>query len=145
MGSLNLQIVSYAEAQSEIQQIRIVVFQQEQQVAPELEFDGEDEAATHLIAYQDEIPVGTARIRYLADHLAKIERVAVLAEYRGMGIGQQMMELAIAHIRQQGIPEIKINSQTHARLFYEKLGFSQRGAEFEEAGIPHIEMRLVLY
>lgn len=139
---LSIQVVTYAEQQQAIQSVRYQVFQIEQQVAPELEFDGEDEAATHLIAYWDETPIGTTRIRYLSDRLAKIERVAVLSSHRGLGIGRQLMEVAIAHLRDQGIPEIKINAQTHARPFYDKLGFVQRGDEFEEAGIPHIEMRL---
>jgi predicted GNAT family N-acyltransferase len=144
MAKLEIQIIAYAEAEPEIQHIRTVVFQHEQQVARELEFDGQDATATHLIAYLDGSPVGTARIRYLSDSLAKIERVAVLSECRGMGIGKQIMKQAIAHIHQQGIPEIKINSQTRARLFYEKFGFLQQGDEFEEANIPHIEMRLNL-
>ena len=90
------------------------------------------------------IPVGTTRIRSLSDSLVKIERVAVLSQYRGLGIGRQLMDVAIAHIRHQGIFEIKINAQTHARKFYDKLGFEQQGDEFDEAGIPHIEMRLRL-
>jgi predicted GNAT family N-acyltransferase len=28
--------------------------------------------------------------------------------------------------------------------FYEKLGFERRGGEFDEAGIPHVRMSLVL-
>lgn len=142
--NLSIQVVAYADAQADLQQVRYQVFQVEQQVAPDLEFDGEDEAATHLIAYWKGEPVGTARMRYLSDRLAKIERVAVLASHRGAGIGRQLMEVAIAHLHDQGIPEIKINAQTHARRFYERLGFEQRGDEFDEAGIPHIEMRLVL-
>jgi predicted GNAT family N-acyltransferase len=139
-----IEVVSYADYQPEIQAVRYQVFQCEQQVAPDLEFDGEDDAATHLIALLGEIPVGTARIRALGDRLVKVERVAVLSDYRGTGIGRRLMEAAIAHIRRQGIPEIKINAQTHARAFYDKLGFEQRGDIFDEAGIPHIEMRLRL-
>ncbi|MEB3212024.1 MAG: GNAT family N-acetyltransferase [Leptolyngbyaceae bacterium] len=141
---LVVSVVSYAECITAIQAVRYQVFQCEQQVAPELEFDGEDDAATHLIARFNHKPVGTARIRYLSDRLAKIERVAVLSDHRGLGIGRQLMDVAIAHIRNQGIPEIKINAQSHARAFYDKLGFQQRGDTFEEAGIPHIEMRLSL-
>ncbi|MEL6221978.1 MAG: GNAT family N-acetyltransferase [Cyanobacteria bacterium J06627_8] len=139
-----IKVVSYSDYKADIQAVRYQVFQCEQQVAPELEFDGEDDAATHLMAYLSHSPVGTTRIRYLSDRLAKIERVAVIAQHRGLGIGRELMDVAIAYVRNQGIPEIKINAQTHARVFYDKLGFEQHGDIFDEAGIPHIEMRLHL-
>ncbi|MGF1497520.1 MAG: GNAT family N-acetyltransferase [Elainellaceae cyanobacterium] len=139
---LTIRIVTYAEALTEIQAIRYAVFQVEQGVDPALEFDGQDETATHLMAYQAGTPIGTTRIRYLSDRLAKIERVAVLADYRGSGVGRRLMAVAIAHLRDRGIPDIKINAQIQVRNFYERLGFCQRGEVFNEAGIPHVEMWL---
>lgn len=146
-ADLHINIVSYddAVAQRHIQFVRYHVFQLEQQVTAELEFDGEDAAATHLLAYLGSDPVGTARIRLLSDRLGKIERVAVLSNYRGLGIGKQLMQRAIAHLHHQAIPEVKINAQSHACRFYENLGFVQRGQEFIEANIPHIEMRRRLF
>lgn len=141
---LTIDVVSYADRIDAIQEVRYHVFQCEQHVSADLEFDGKDESATHLIADFNGEPIGTTRIRYLSDRLAKIERVAVLSSYRGFGIGRRLMDVAIAHIRSQHIPEVKINAQTHARVFYDKLGFEQHGDLFDEAGIPHIEMRLHL-
>lgn len=141
MKHVMLKVVSYSEAASDIQSIRHTVFQIEQGVDPEIEFDGQDDAATHIVAYLETQPIGTTRIRFLQDGLAKIERVAVLAKYRGRGIGKTLMQEAIAWLRTKQVPEVKINAQTHAKAFYEKLGFQQRGDEFDEAGIPHIEMR----
>lgn len=142
--TFSIQRVTYTEAIEPIQFVRRQVFQKEQGVAPELEFDGNDESATHFLAYQGSDAIGTARIRYLtaddSQPIAKIERVAVLAEYRGNGIGKQLMDVAIAHLRNQGITAIKINAQLQVQDFYERLGFSTCGAVFEEAGIPHIEM-----
>lgn len=156
MKNLHIKIVSYAEEKSAIQSVRYQVFQVEQGVDPVIEFDGLDEAAIHLMAYQDQqpmvsdraLPIATARIRYLSDtnsgqiRLAKIERVAVLAAQRGQGIGKEIMEVAIAFLAEKGIPEIKLNAQVYVCRFYEKLGFEQRGDVFDEAGIPHIEMRM---
>jgi predicted GNAT family N-acyltransferase len=141
---VTIRVVKYDEAIADIQAVRHAVFQIEQGVDPALEFDGEDEAATHLLAYVDQTAVGTTRMRYLGDRLAKVERVAVLPSHRGQRIGRLLMEEAIAHLRANQIVTVKINAQTHARQFYEKLGFLQVGDEFEEAGIPHIEMRLPL-
>lgn len=139
---VTLQLVTYDDATAAIQAVRSEVFQVEQGVDAALEFDGLDEEATHILAYDGETPVGTARIRTINERLAKIERVAVLAAYRGQGIGNQIMQVAIDAIFDHAIPEIKINAQTHAKAFYDKLGFEQYGSEFDEAGIPHVEMRL---
>lgn len=141
--TFSIQRVDYGNDIESIQFIRRQVFQFEQGVSPELEFDGEDERATHFLAYQGVKAIGTARVRHLTDEfktVAKIERVAVLAEYRGQGIGQRLMEVTIAYLRQNGIVAIKINAQLHAQAFYERLGFSARGSRFEEAGMAHIEM-----
>jgi len=141
MKDVNLSIVTYSEAKQAIQKIRYQVFQLEQGVDPALEFDGLDETAIHLLAQQESNPIGTARIRFLSDQLAKIERVSVLASERGQGIGRKLMEAAIALISEKGIPEIKINAQIQVCSFYQNLGFEPCGEIFDEAGIPHIEMR----
>jgi predicted GNAT family N-acyltransferase len=138
---LTFRTVRFDQETEAIQAIRYAVFQVEQGVAPELEFDGHDPAAIHLLAEWEQQPVGTARIRQLTPTLAKIERVAVLSTYRNRGIGAQLMQEAIALLQAQNIPTVKINAQLHAQAFYERLGFEPVGDEFEEAGIPHIEMR----
>jgi predicted GNAT family N-acyltransferase len=141
MKQVTLSIVTYAKAKQAIQKIRHQVFQLEQGVDPALEFDGLDETAIHLLAQQESEPIGTTRIRFLSNQLAKIERVSVLASRRGQGIGRRLMETAIALISEKGIPEIKINAQIQVCSFYQNLGFEPWGEIFDEAGIPHIEMR----
>ena len=144
---VRIQPVNYIDNIEAIQSIRRQVFQMEQGVPPELEFDREDETATHFLVYHGENAIGTARIRYLEsdnEHdplIAKIERVSVLADYRGQGIGQQLMEVAIAHLRHRGITHIKLNAQLQVQAFYKRLGFSPCGPVFEEAGMAHIAMR----
>lgn len=141
MNQLELQIVTFAEAAAAIEQVRRTVFQEEQNVAADLDFDGLDASATQLMAYCKGEPVGTARIRYLPDQLAKIERVAVLEPFRGLGIGQALMQKAIDYLRDRGIAEVKVNAQIQVRNFYERLGFQQQGKPFYEAEILHVEMR----
>ena len=50
-------------------------------VPEELEIDGLDDEAKHVLAYVDALPIGTGRI--LND--GHIGRVAVLMNYRGLG------------------------------------------------------------
>jgi predicted GNAT family N-acyltransferase len=133
--------VSYKEAIESLQCIRGEVFQREQGVAEELEFDGLDETAVHLLAYLDGIAVGTLRIRQLSPETAKIERLAVVKTARGRGIGRQLMEKAIALVLlDPEKQEIVINAQEYIQELYKKLGFEAISDRFYEAGIPHIKM-----
>lgn len=141
MNPLTLKIVAYADERDAIQRVRTEVFQVEQGVSPELEFDGLDDLSTHLVAYWEDQPVGTARLRAIAPQMVKIERVAVLAAYRGRRIGEALMQRAIAHLTAQGVVKARLSSQLHAQPFYERLGFVPQGSVFEEAGIPHIYMQ----
>ncbi len=123
------------------QTIRELVFQQEQGVSPALEFDGQDEISEHIIAYLDTQPVGTARIRYLDEKTAKIERLAVLPTARGKGVGKQIMQLALDIVAKKNIEEVVIHAQQYIMGLHQKLGFEPEGEVFEEAGIPHVKMR----
>ena len=127
-----------------IQHIRHQVFQLEQGVASELEFDGRDNAATHILAYLDQEAVGTARIRYLDRQTAKVERVAVLKEHRGQGLGNLIMAEVLAQLRAAQITEVRIHAQEAVRHFYLRLGFEPEGEVFEEAGILHVKMKKLL-
>ena len=124
-----------------IQTIRRLVFQTEQGVEAELDFDGQDETSVQIIAYFDSQPVGTARIRYLNNQTAKIERLAVLSTARGQGIGKKIMEKAIEVVAQKNIQEVLIHAQEYIKGLHQQLGFEQEGEEFEEAGITHVKMR----
>ncbi|MDZ7958933.1 MAG: GNAT family N-acetyltransferase [Aulosira sp. DedQUE10] len=141
---LIIKIVEFPEEFAAIKAIRIAVFQEEQGVDPALEFDGKDEICDHLIAYLNQAAVGTARIRYLDEYTAKIERLAVFSHARGKGIGKQIMEKAIEIIASKNIPEVVINSQEYVKALYQNMGFVEEGEIFIEASIPHIKMKKVL-
>jgi len=140
MSKLTLKVVDYRENLSDIQLIRIQVFQVEQGVDPALEFDGLDESAEHLLAYLDNQPVGTTRIRYLDHQTAKIERLAVLSKARGQGIGKKLMEKALDVLALKDIQKVMIHAQEYVKDLYYKLGFEEVGESFEEAGISHVKM-----
>jgi predicted GNAT family N-acyltransferase len=143
-NDLVIRMADYSIDQPRIYQIRYQVFQVEQGVDPSLEFDGKDEEADHLLAYWQGKPVGTARIRRLNSQVAKVERVAVLREARGLGIGKILMENALEFLNAANVSEIRIHAQEQVRDFYQKLGFEPEGAVFEEAGIPHVKMKKLL-
>ena len=141
MSNLIIKTAELPQELPAIQAIRRLVFQVEQGVDPALDFDGQDETAEQLIAYLDEQPVGTARIRYLDNKTAKIERLAVLSIARGKGIGKKLMEKALDVIAENNIQEVVSHAQENIKSLYQQLGFEQEGEKFEEAGIAHVKMR----
>jgi predicted GNAT family N-acyltransferase len=140
MPEITIKVVTYIEELNSIQSIRKKVFQEEQGVISKLEFDGLDATAIHLLAYLDDKPVGTSRIRRLDRQTAKIERLAVLPAARGQGIGKKLMETALEVITNQNYQTVSIHAQEYIKELYEQLGFIQIGNRFEEAGIPHVKM-----
>ena len=137
--------VGSAEQLEQALAIRLAVFVEEQGVRRELEIDGRDDAARHLLALRDGAPVGTLRVRWLdAGRTAKIERVAVFAGARGSKVGQALLQAALALGRVGGRARGEPPCPDQGTGFYGKLGFVAFGPEFMEDGIAHIAMRLSL-
>jgi predicted GNAT family N-acyltransferase len=122
--------------------VRRAVFVDEQGVPETVEMDDADNEATHFVAYDptDGHAVGTARLRSLDDETAKIERVAVRADHRGLGLGSQLMDLAESTARDRGHTESHLHAQTGVESFYRPVGYETVSDVFEQAGIPHVEM-----
>lgn len=140
MNSIQIKTLSYDEETATINKIRTKVFQEEQGVASELEFDGLDEDAVHLIAYLNGQAIGTARIREIAHDTTKIERLAVLSEARRQGVGRQLMTTALKFISQQHKSLAIVHAQEYVAPLYQQLGFEIIGDRFSEAGISHVKM-----
>ncbi len=88
------------------------------------EFGKEDQPDTpYILALDAGFPIGTCRIHYLNDEIAKIERVSVLSDYRQRGVGKAVIEAAEDWIRENGIKKIIITSRDEAVGFYEALGY----------------------
>lgn len=124
--------------------IREAVFIREQGIDPNLELDDYDFIAWHVLAREDEKPVGTARLVTLDAHTTKIGRVAVLPEARGKGIARQMVALLIEYSKREGFSRVILDSQLPVVPFYEKLGFTATGPIFLDADLPHQRMELDL-
>ncbi len=119
--------------------IRKQVFCVEQNVSEEIEMDEFDAVAIHILAYIDDKPVGTARWRFTEEG-AKMERFAVLKEYRGKGIGEELVKYTLDKLKDNDF--IYLNAQESVIKFYEKFGFEVVGDCFFEADIPHKRMIL---
>lgn len=120
--------------------IRKQVFIIEQNIPEEEEWDDQDMISDHFVVYDQDQPIATARL--LQNN--SVGRVAVLKAYRGQGIGRIIMLEIIRQAHQQDRKFLQLSSQVHAISFYEKLGFSIQGDAYDECGIPHIKMQLVI-
>ena len=130
--------------------IREEVFIREQEIGEEIERDGLDEIAWHLVAWEGAAAVGTARVlgideahRLIAPSHArtvKIGRMAVLAAKRRCGIGRALLDAALELGRDHGVRCAELSAQEYVVPFYEGAGFRVAGSSYSEAGIPHRRM-----
>ncbi len=135
----NIQKVTWQTHAVQLKAVREQVFIVEQHVPVDLEWDGLDEAAQHLLAHNDAgEAIGCARL--IGD--GSIGRMAVLKPSRGLGVGTALLNAAIAQYQQQGVQVITLSAQMHAIHFYEKSGFEVCSEPYLDAGILHVDMRL---
>jgi predicted GNAT family N-acyltransferase len=141
--NISIQITHWDEAKSHVMPIRREVFINEQQVPEELEWDEFDQDALHAIVKKDQEVIGTARL-IIDGQDARIGRMAIKKDFRGQGIGQEMLEALVTKSLELHVTLIKLHAQVHAVSFYAKLGFEAHGEIFSEAGIDHVNMQKVL-
>lgn len=143
LKNLEILLLPWKNASSDAFFIRKTVFIEEQQVPQELELDEEDPRAIHALATLNAQPIGTARLVDLENSQAQIGRMAVLDQFRGQGIGQQILKKLMLYAREKGVTSLVLHSQVSAIPFYEKMGFIAQGPIYDEAGIPHRNMMLI--
>lgn len=120
--------------------IRNQVFMVEQGVPKDIEIDKNEAACIHFVLYTDTQAVATCRLLPLKDGVMKLQRMAVLEEYRGKSFGREIIQETESFTRAQGYNTITLGAQITAVDFYEKLGYSKHGEQFMDANIPHYHM-----
>lgn len=136
-----VRIVDWEASRAEARQVREAVFVVEQKVPLEMEWDDLDAVCDHAIARDAAgCPIGTGRL--LPD--GRIGRMAVLAEWRGRGVGAAILGALVDRARLRGMARVTLHAQTHAAGFYAKYGFVAEGDVFMEAEIPHVTMTRTL-
>lgn len=128
----------------DILKARVDVFVVEQN-CPYPEIDSKDKNAYHIIL-RDEQGIA-AYLRVLESGVSFDEPALgrILTTRRGEGLGAAIVREGIKFAAEKlCAAKIKIEAQTYARGFYEKLGFRQCSEPFMDDGIEHIEMLLVV-
>jgi predicted GNAT family N-acyltransferase len=132
--SFDVRLCGWADAASALRDVRRAVFVVEQGVPEALEFDAADLSSLHALAEDAAgTPIGCARL--LSD--GHIGRVAVLAQWRGRGVGRALMRSLIEEAAARGNAAVIVNAQVQAMPFYARDGFVATGEAFLEAGIAH--------
>ena len=139
MISLDVIIVQNEKELQDAYHVRNTVFVDEQKVPAEEEIDQHEDEATHFVLYHGTEPIGAGRYRDVEGY-AKVERICVLKAYRAQGVGQKIMEKIEEAATEKGFTKFKLNAQTSAEAFYQKLGYETVSGEFLDAGIPHVTM-----
>jgi predicted GNAT family N-acyltransferase len=122
-------------------EVRRQVFVQEQGISEDMVFDRYDREALHVVVKDGQKVIGTARVQFLTDNQAKLERMAVLKHYRRKGIGKEMLLFLDAVWKDNKVQQVIIHAQFKVVSFYKLCGFDELGLPFREAGIKHMKMR----
>ena len=132
----------------EILKLRQQVFVVEQQCVY-LDCDGEDKNAYHLAGWVDNRgqtqPIAYLRILQPQNEqkLPAIGRVLTHPNFRGKGVGREIMTRSLLHIKElYPLLPVSISAQQYLICFYESFGFRVSSGTYEEDGIPHIAMTL---
>ncbi|HQT34244.1 MAG: GNAT family N-acetyltransferase [Thiobacillus sp.] len=137
MADFRILLTDWAHEQARLSRVRRAVFIDEQGVPETLEWNADDAGAVQLLAVDDQgEAIGCARL--LPD--GHIGRMAVLPAWRGRGVGRALLAAALDAAQARGHALVQLGAQTHAAAFYARAGFVAVGAEYVEAGIPHVVM-----
>ncbi len=140
MEQLIYRFISSNDELEEAFNIRRRVFVEEQNISEDIELDEYDSVATHIIVKDGDRAIGTARVQFPAKGIAKIERMAVLKDFRRRGIGSNIIKFLTEDFKKRKIEQVVLHAQYAVVDFYRSCGFKETGEPFIEAGIKHIRM-----
>ena len=106
-----------------------------------LDADDYDQFSHHLMGFQDNRLIAYMRIidkGHLYDNIA-FGRILVIKEYRGMSIGNSLMQKGLSHFTNKN-QSIIMSAQSYLIDFYKKFNFKTIGEEYLEDNILHVKM-----
>ncbi|MDX1633013.1 MAG: GNAT family N-acetyltransferase [Marinobacter sp.] len=139
--TLRFRKYSWQLAPQAVRDIRHQVFIEEQKVPEDLEWDDTDAIADHYVAVdQDNTAVAVARLYPSVTDTARIGRMAVLPSHRGRGVGEALLRHLVTEAAGD-FNDIALSAQERAIPFYQRSGFHVCSDPYDDAGIPHVDMR----
>lgn len=144
-GKTEVRVARGWEDMAKVMSVRSATYLAEQYCHFSEEFDGNDFCATHLLGLVDGDAAGCIRIRFFAD-FAKIERLAVRAEYRRSRLAFELARAAIRHCERKGYLRLYGHSRIDLVKFWKTFGFRERTGRtaFSFANVQYRELLLEL-
>lgn len=137
----SVSLVNWHDGEPMLKSVRETVFIREQGISPELEWDELDQSCRHALVLSEHAEaIGCGRMQ--PD--GHIGRIAVLPKWRKQKVGTAIMEALLDYAKTHRYPAVDVDAQTYAVPFYHRFGFVEEGEVFQDAGLPHIKMRLKL-
>lgn len=103
------------------------------------EDDLADEArCAHLAGFDEGGIAAILLLKPLDAHTVKMRQVAVQPEFRGRGMGSELVAFAEAFARKRGYQTMIAHARGTAVDFYRRIGYETSGEPFIETTIPHI-------
>ncbi len=119
--------------------IRYTVFIDEQGFETEIDEHDDDNKARHIVLFDGDKAIATARYFEEAPGVYHAGRIAVLKEYRGKGYGRLILGYMEDDLKNNiKADKITISAQLHAKGFYQSLGYTVMGDIYLEEGKEHI-------
>ncbi len=129
--------VSTSGLSEDAARIRREVFMDEQGF--EVEFDDLDAVSTHIVLYEDDVPVAVCRLNMDGGD-CHIGRVAVVADHRGRSLGRMVIAEAERVAVGMGASRTVLGAQVRAKGFYESCGYNAYGDVYMDEHCPHVMM-----
>ena len=133
---IRIQEACTPEALAQARAIRHQVFAEEQGIPSLLVHDGLDASAFHVLAFHKGTPAATGRLTLTSNQEGVLARIAVLPDYRGMGLGQRVVHHLEDLARREGLVVLSLKPHHYLETFYANLGYETVPGSFTTAG-PH--------
>ena len=140
-----VRVSTWAEQGAAARAMRHAVFAAEQGLAADLMADENDGVAVHAMAFNRfGLALASGRLLPSTDGVARIGRLATMATVRGAGLGAAVLQSLMQTARARGDREILLQARPSAVRFFQRAGFVEQRTVYQEAGIPHQDMRCAL-
>lgn len=133
-SKVNIKVATSPEDQAQARTIRRQVFVDEQGIPAEVEEDGLNESAIHVLLSIEDKPVGTARICLTNNNEGEIARVAIITEFRGRGYAGLLLEELELLAARKKLNRIFLHPHHYLERFYADRGYQLVSGETTSAG-----------
>jgi predicted GNAT family N-acyltransferase len=136
-----MKVVSTPEELAAAMAIRRRVFVEEQGIPADLDEDGLDSSAVHVLVCDGKQPVATGRLVIDTRNEGVLARIAVLPSHRGGGLGRRVVRELESLARRRGLTALSLQPHRYLERFYADLGYETVAGTSIVGGHELITMR----